>query len=289
MHFSDRLAKAIKAKNSCLMLGLDPNWDKLPQVLKTRDSLQQKADVYRQFCCDMTDSCAPFICGIKPQLSYFEVLGSIGIKALEDTLAHIRKNHPDIIILMDAKRGDIGSTSEAYAKTFLGDSPLAGDSVTVAPYMGTDSLEPFFHVAAQNDGGVFALVKTSNPSSSQLQGATLKNDKTVAEFWAENLNKIADLVGGGSNNSFTSVGAVVGATHGEELQKFRDLMPNVWILAPGVGAQGGKLEDVLKVRDKEGLGVLIPVSRSVLYAGNDENYLTAAEAEIKKLWEAQKV
>lgn len=290
MHFSDKLAAVIKQKNSCLMLGLDPNWNKLPGHLKTGESLPEKAAIFENFCCDVTDACADFICGVKPQLGYFEALGSAGAKALENVLAHIRLNHPELIMVMDAKRGDIGSTCEAYAQAFLSpDSALAGDAVTLAPYMGTDSLEPFFTLAQKESKGTFVLLKTSNPSSAQIQDLKLESGQSVAEFWGNNLAKISDLVGGGSDCGWTSVGAVVGATHGAELQKWRDLMPKNWLLTPGVGAQGGKLEDVLKIRDKDGLGVIIPVSRSVLYASDGEDYLTASKAEIEKLWEAQKM
>lgn len=290
MHFSDRLAAQIKSKNSCLMLGLDPNWDKLPAHLKKGETLQEKADVYEKFCTNMIDACAEFVCGIKIQMGYFEALGSVGVKAVENIITYTRKNQANLIIMMDAKRGDIGSTSEAYAQAFLGaDSPLAGDCVTVAPYMGTDSLEPFFFEASKNNGGVFVLLKTSNPSSSQIQNLELKSDETVAEFWGKNLAKISPMVSGESDCEFTNTGLVVGATHGAELKKFREICPKNWILAPGVGAQGGKIEDVLATQNEDGLGTLIPVSRGILYASNGEDFLEAAKAEAQKLWKAQKI
>ena len=289
MHFSDRLAATIKQKNSCLMLGLDPNWDRIPDHLKTGDSNQEKADTFERFCCDMTDACAEFICGVKPQLGYFEALGSVGIKALENVLAHVRTQHPDLIILLDAKRGDIGSTSEAYAQAFLGeDSPLAGDCVTVAPYMGIDSVKPFDSLAIKYDKGVFILAKTSNESSFQVQDARLEDGETVAERWCT----VMEFVSQGRKNPnrrYSHLGAVVGATHAAELPKFREILKSCWMLCPGVGAQGGKLEDVLKIRDEDGLGVIIPVSRSVLYASGGKDYLEAAAAAMKELWEGQKI
>jgi orotidine-5'-phosphate decarboxylase len=289
MHFSDKLAKAIHDKNSCLMLGLDPNWNKLPAHLKVGDSLQAKADIYEQFCCDMVDACADKVCGIKIQMGYFEALGSVGVKAVENIIAFTRAQHEDLIIMIDAKRGDIGSTSEAYAQAFLGaDSPLAGDCVTVAPYMGIDSVVPFIAQSIINNRGLFVLAKTSNPSSSDIQDINVTETITVSELWAGAFGLVSDQQPNGEN-SWSFMGAVVGATHPEELPKFREILKSCWMLCPGVGAQGGKIADVLKIRDKDGLGALIPVSRSVLYASGSEDYLTAAQAEITKLWEAQKM
>ncbi len=309
MHFSDRLAKIIKEKNTCLMLGLDPNWDKLPKHLKTSETLQDKADIYEKFCTDMVDTCAEYVCGIKIQMGYFEALGSVGVKAVENIITFTRKNHGDLIIMIDAKRGDIGSTSKAYSQAFLGaESPLAGDCVTVAPYMGTNSITPFIGTALRNGRGVFILAKTSNPSSSQIQDLTLPSGDSVAMLWAkifEGMDKdIAEdlakpdgtgVTEEGSNiflkskdTKYSCIGAVVGATHPEELGEFHKIFKSTWILAPGVGAQGGKIEDVLSIRDEDGLGILIPVSRGILYASTNEDYLDAAKAEAQKLWEAQK-
>lgn len=298
MHFSDRLAGVIKAKNSCLMLGLDPNWEKLPSSIKNGETLQEKADIYQKFCVDMVDVCADKICGIKIQMGYFEALGSVGVKAVENVIAHTRLNHPELIIMMDAKRGDIGSTSEAYAQAFLGaESPLSGDCVTVAPYMGHDSIIPFLMLARDTEKGVFVLAKTSNPTSNDIQDQPISNEtnKTVAEFWAGMCEFHSQVFKKRENplNDFGLCGLVVGATHPEDLPKFGDIAPSCWLLCPGVGAQGGTIENVLKVRpDKtriEDKGILIPVSRSVIYASGGEDYLTAAQAEIDKFWAAQKL
>ena len=277
------------------MLGLDPNWEKIKELritsdeLRVKADLQQKADIFERFCIDMTNACAEKVCGIKIQMGYFEALGSVGVKAVENIIAYTRLNHPELIIMMDAKRGDIGSTSEAYAQAFLGaESPLAGDCVTVAPYMGSDSIVPFDMLAEKLGKGVFVLAKTSNPSSEQVQDIVVSNGDTIAERWSMGL---ADLGGKykSPNQKYSHYGAVVGATHPEELPKFRNILKSCWMLCPGVGAQGGKIEDVLAIRDEDGLGVLIPVSRSVLYASSGEDYLTAAQAEIENLWAAQKL
>jgi len=296
MHFSDRLAAVIHDKNSCLMLGLDPNWEKLPASLKTeKPSLQQKADIYEKFCTDMVDACADKVCGVKIQMGYFEALGSVGVKAVENIIAFVRTQHPELIIMMDAKRGDIGSTSEAYAEAFLGkESPLSGDCVTVAPYMGVDSVNPFVDLENNKDlKGVFVLVKTSNLSSQDIQDREFTNDAgwkgSIAENWAGSLNDAAKKKRQGNTGQYSALGAVVGATHPEELPKFRKILKSCWMLCPGVGAQGGKIEDVLAIRDEDGLGVLIPVSRGILYAGNGDDYLAKAKEAVQALWEAQKM
>jgi len=279
------------------MLGLDPNWDKLPTPLKTQNpSLQKKADIYEAFCTDMVDACADKVCGIKIQMGYFEALGSVGVKAVESIIAFTRENHSELIIMMDAKRGDIGSTSEAYAQAYLGaESPLAGDCVTVAPYMGSDSLKPFIDVSKKVGKGVFVLAKTSNPSSEEIQDVTMFSTNlsdvkwTISKHWAFIFEQLCHLEKIQNTTMYGSHGAVVGATHPEDLVEFRRIMPSSWLLCPGIGAQGGKIEDVLAIRDEDGLGVLIPVSRSVLYASDKEDYLEAATAEIEKLWESQKM
>jgi len=297
MHFSDRLAGVIKDKNSCLMLGLDPNWEKLPASLtegfspqlEVGERLQVKADIFEAFCTNMVNACAEFVCGIKIQMGYFEALGSVGVKAVENIIGYTRLNHPELIIMMDAKRGDIGSTSEAYAQAFLGaESPLSGDCVTVAPYMGNDSIIPFDALARANFKGIFILAKTSNPSSNQIQNIELKDGYTVAEKWSKGMESVSQN-SKNPNQKYGFIGAVVGATHPDELPKFRKILKSCWMLCPGVGAQGGKIEDVLAIRDEDGLGVLIPVSRSVLYASSGEDYLKAAQAEIESLWAAQKI
>jgi len=275
MHFSDKLAAAIKAKNSCIMLGLDPNWEKLPAHIKQKDDNEMtQAVVFQKFCELMIDACEAKICGVKIQMAYFEVLGAAGIMAVQNLIAYAKAK--DLVVLIDAKRGDIGSTCEAYAKAYLGDGPLGADSITVNPFLGSDGLEPFYNYGPEK--GSFVLVKTSNPSGSQYQAPIY-----------EQIAKDVEVAGNKASNGWSHLGAVVGATNGAEIAQARELMPSTWILAPGIGAQGGKTEDVLAIRDKDGLGVLIPVSRSVLYASDGKDFLEAATAEVENLWEAQKV
>lgn len=268
MNFSKKLETAIKKKKSCLMLGMDPNPQKMPKFFpKTAQGTQD-------FCEKILEKTEKFICGIKIQMAYFEMFGSEGIKAVENliTLAESK----GLIVLIDGKRNDIGSTCEAYAEAYLGDGTLSSDSLTVSPFLGSDGILPFVEKCEQNDRGIFILVKTSNPSAQEFQTNISELIAQKIEAWGQSTQ---------ADNGFSSIGAVVGATNGAELKKFRDLMPHTWILAPGIGAQGGKMEDVLAAQ-KDGLGVLIPVSRGILYAGNGEDFAEKAEESAQALWTA---
>lgn len=285
MNFSQRLTNAIRTKESCLMLGLDPNHQKLPEPFQ--EQVEEKlnsgtsfaeawASAYETFCLQMMETCSPYICGVKPQSAYFEVWGSAGIKALENAMQRAREL--DLLTLMDVKRGDIGSTCEAYAKAYLDDeSPLVSDSCTVSPFLGSDGISPFLDYCQNDDKGIFILCKTSNPSAMEFQD-------TIQDNLTAQIDSYRDY---GSTNSWSSVGAVVGATNPVELQTYRDKMPHTWFLCPGVGAQGGRVSDVMQA-SRDGLGVIIPISRAVLYASDGTDYLAAAEKTIKGFWEEQK-
>jgi len=268
MHFSDRLAGIIQRKNSCLMLGLDPNWEKLPAKYKADDSLAGKARAYEAFCLDRLHDCQEYVCGVKIQMAYFEALGSIGIKIVENIIRHIRDQHENLIIMIDAKRGDIGTTCEAYSQAFLGSGPLSGDAVTVNPFLGEDGLKPFYDYGTAKS--TFVLVKTSNPSSHQYQ-ANIYQD----------IARDLELAGKKGECGWSHLGAVVGATNEAGIAACRELLPHTWILAPGIGAQGGSMEDVMAIRDQNGLGVIVPISRAVLYAEDPKEAM-------RELWEAQK-
>lgn len=250
------------------MLGLDPNPQKMPAFFpKTAQGAQD-------FCEKILEAAQDFICGIKIQMAYFEVFGSEGIKAVENLIKIAEQK--DLVVLIDGKRNDIGSTCEAYAQAYLGDSPLSADALTVSPFLGSDGILPFVKKCEQNDRGIFILVKTSNPSAQEFQTDISDSIARKIEDWGKSTR---------SSNGFSSVGAVVGATNGSELKKFRDLMPHTWILAPGIGAQGGKIDDVLRAQ-KNGLGILIPVSRGILYAGNGEDFAEKARESAENLWNA---
>ncbi len=273
MNFSEKLESVVKDKKSCLLLGLDPNLEKLPAGLpKTPEGVFV-------FCKSMIDSCEKFICGIKPQMAYFEVLGAKGILVLEQLLAYAKEK--ELLTIIDGKRNDIGSTAEAYASAYLGDGPLGGDALTVNAYLGDDGILPFVQKCEENGRGIFVLVRTSNPSAAEIQ------DKTeVSVAIAEKVEEW-NVSTQSPKNMFASVGAVIGATQPEALKFFREEMPHAWFLCPGVGVQGGNMEDVLAVR-KKGIGVLVPISRAVLYASEEKDFAEKGAEVMQEFWETQK-
>ena len=255
------------------MLGLDPNPDKMPEHFR------KDAQGAKEFCEQVMAVCEDLICGVKIQMAYFEVFGSAGIKAVEELLEIAKSKN--LITLVDGKRNDIGSTAEAYAKAYLGDGPLGADSLTVNPLLGTDGMQPFIEACEKNNRGIFVLVRTSNPSSAEFQGGEKELCIDIAEKVEE-----WNITTQSEKNQLASVGAVVGATNSQMFHFFREEMPHAWILAPGVGAQGGSMEEVLEAR-RDGLGVIIPVSRAVLYAGSGKNFLEASRAAMIELYEQQ--
>jgi len=275
MNFSEKLETAVKEKKSCLVLGLDPNPDKFPA------KFSQDAKGAQEFCEAIMEATHDLICGVKIQMAYFEVFGSAGIKVVENLLKIAKEKN--LITIVDGKRNDIGSTAEAYAKAYLEDGPLGCDSITVNPLLGTDGIQPFVDKCEKNDRGLFVLVRTSNPSAQEFQGGEAEISLKIAEKVEE-----WNITTQSPENQFASIGAVIGATVPEKmLAFFREEMPHAWFLCPGVGAQGGSMEEVLAVR-KNGIGVLIPVSRSVLYASTGDDFKESARAEMQKMFDLQK-
>ncbi len=274
-NFSERLESAVREKNSCLMLGLDPNPDKMPA------KFSKDAQGAFEFCVEMMQTVHKLICGVKIQMAYFERFGAEGVKAVEHLLVLAKKL--GLITMIDGKRNDIGSTAEAYAEAYLGDGPLGADSLTVNPFLGTDGIMPFVKKCEENGRGIFVLVRTSNPSALEFQGGESEVSLLVAEKIEE-----WNMTTQSPKNMFASIGAVIGATVPEKmLGFFREEMPHAWFLCPGVGAQGGSMEEVLSVR-KDGIGVIIPVSRAVLYASDGDDYREAALEAMMQLYEGQK-
>ncbi len=269
--FADRLATAVREKDSCLVVGLDPFLDRLPlQILEaageTDDPRANAALAIERFNAGVIEAVAPFAAAVKPQVAFYEMFGPAGIAAYERTLG--LAHDAGLLVIGDIKRGDIGSTASAYARAHLDPMPgvPAADAVTVNPYLGRDSIAPFLEAAGKRDAGVFVLVRTSNPSAVELQelsghGRPLYEDvAALVDEWGR------DLVG---ESGFSSVGAVVGATAPEALMRLRSLMPKTWFLIPGVGAQGGAARDVAPAFAHNGLGALVNSSRGILYAYGD--------------------
>ena len=265
MSFPDRLYAAISAKGTPAMVGLDPRFDRLPEPFRA-DALagpKQAADALIEYHRSLLDVIAPHVAIVKPQSAFFEQLGHHGFRALADAVQSAKDR--GLLVLMDAKRGDIGSTSEAYASTFLeggwADAFPASDALTVNPYLGEDACEPFLEAADRANAGLFLLVKTSNPGAGCFQN---HGTPPLADVVAK---KVADWgctrLGG---SDWSSVGAVVGATRPEELAHFRKLMPQATILLPGFGFQGGTAEGLSSAFNERGEGAVVNASRSILFA-----------------------
>ncbi|MDD5624088.1 MAG: orotidine-5'-phosphate decarboxylase, partial [Candidatus Peribacteraceae bacterium] len=232
MHFADALTRAAREK-SPVCVGLDPQLKKLPT------SLPRTPEGVKAFCEGIIDATADIAACIKPQMAFFEVLGWQGMKVFFDVCAYAKSK--DLLVIADGKRNDIGSTCEAYADAYLSaDSPI--DALTVSTYLGSDGIKPFIERGMKNDKGLFILVKTSNPSSGEIQDLP-NGDEVVHEHVAQLVESWGTQCLG-KETSLSCVGAVVGATYPEELKYLRTLMPHAIILIPGYGAQGGTAADV---------------------------------------------
>jgi orotidine-5'-phosphate decarboxylase len=270
--FADRLAEAVDNKRTQLVVGLDPRPELFP--------LEVGRDVER-FCGGIIDAVAPHAVAVKPQLAFFEALGVEGITALEEVSAYARS--AGLLVILDGKRGDIGSTARAYAAAYLeprieGDPPL-GDALTVNPYLGTDSVDPYLAACRRHGGGIFCVVKTSNPGGGEVQDLALSDGRPVWQHVARLVGEWgADLVG---ERGLSSVGAVIGATHPRAVGEARRLLPRSLLLLPGVGAQGASPADVARAFTSGPASALVNVSRSVMYAyrqGGEVDWRAAAGA-----------
>ena len=256
MNFADRLAQASRLKESVVVLGIDPQLDApgAPGI--------PRGYTLARFCCEIVEACARSAVAVKPQLAFYEARGLEGMRAFCEVVKLARRL--GLITIADAKRGDIGTTSSAYAEAFLGDGDFSCDAVTVNPYQGSDTLMPF--LAKVRDGrGVFVLVRTSNPSSGEFQDLSASG-RPLWESVAARVNGWgADYVLAGASG-LSPVGAVVGATYPEHARRARELMPAATILAPGYGAQGASAADAVASARTDGTGCIVNASRSLMYA-----------------------
>ena len=281
--FGDRVAATVEAKRSQLLVGLDPRPELLPVELRgdIHRSRAAAADAVGRFCRGLIDAVAPYVMGVKAQLAYFETLGADGLRAFEEICDYARA--ANLLVVADAKRGDIGSTARAYADAYLElreERPPPVDALTVNPYLGSDSIEPFVAACRRSGNGIFCLVKTSNAGSADIQDAALSDGRRVWQHVAELVAEWGqDLVG---DRGLSSVGAVVGATYPRAIGEARRMMPQAILLLPGVGAQGGTPADVARAFTSGPASALVPVSRAVIYAfrvdGADWRKAAAAEA-----------
>ncbi|WP_306606184.1 orotidine-5'-phosphate decarboxylase [Azonexus sp.] len=260
MTFTQTLAAAWQKNNSLLCVGLDPDPAKFPAHLHGRD------DAIFEFCKGIVDATADLACSFKPQIAYFAARRAED--QLEALIAHIHEKHPGIPVILDAKRGDIGSTAEQYAIEAF--ERFQADAVTVNPYMGRDSVDPYL---AYPDKGVILLCRTSNAGGSDLQFLDVGGEKLyerVARLAAEQWNTTGQI------------GLVVGATFPAEIARVREIVGDMPLLVPGIGAQGGDIEATVnagktgKNATVKASGLMINSSRAILYAGKDENFAAAA-------------
>jgi orotidine-5'-phosphate decarboxylase len=284
--FPDRLAEAVERKRSQLLVGLDPRPDLLPVELAGDAHLSRSAAAKAcgRFCCGIVDAVAPHVVGVKAQLAFFEALGADGLRALEDVCAYARS--AGLIVLADGKRADIGSTARAYASAYLepqGTGPALADALTVYPYLGRDSLEPFLAACRRSGAGIFCVVKTSNEGGADVQDLVLSDGSLLWQHVARFVHELGEeLVG---SRGLSSVGAVVGATHPRAVAEARRLLPKAILLLPGVGAQGATPADLARAFTSGPASALVNASRSVIYAfrQNREDWRTAAALEAARL------
>ena len=260
-----QLFENIQKKKSFLCVGLDTDIKKIPQHLLTEE------DPIFAFNKAIIDATAPYCVAYKPNLAFYESLGVPGLIAFEKTVSYLKANYPDQFVIADAKRGDIGNTSKMYAQTFFKEYDL--DSLTVAPYMGEDSVKPFLEYEGK---WVILLALTSNKGSHDFQ---LTEDKEGERLFEKVLKKSQEW--GNEENMMY----VVGATQGSMFEDIRKVAPNHFLLVPGVGAQGGSLQEVCKYGMIKDCGLLVNSSRGIIYASNGEDFAEVAGQKAKELQE----
>lgn len=311
-HFSDKLIEAVKAKKSVVCVGLDPRLDKIPEFIRKKYfkkpllkrgvhpefPLLAASEAILEFNKGIIDAVADIAVCVKPQIAFYEMFGASGINCFIETIKYAKSK--GLLTIADVKRGDIGTTAEAYAKAFLGKVKIenteqeifGADSMTVAPYLGFDGIKPFLEECKNNGKGMFILVKTSNKSAGDLQDLMVERAagdtsqpvfKIMARYvesWGA--NDMGEL-------GYSCVGAVVGATYPAQAAELRKLMPHTIFLVPGYGAQGGIAKDVAGCFNKDGLGAIVNSSREIIFAYeksdkySENNYTDAAREAAEKM------
>lgn len=298
MNAIDNLIEKIKQTNNPTVIGLDPRYEMLPKCVTSKYSqdLEGVAKAIIEFNKALIDNTCDIIPAIKPQIAFYEMYGIPGMEAFKETCRYAKEK--GMVVIADIKRGDIGSTAQGYSNAFLGRTSIGEkeeaiydvDFVTVNPYMGTDCIKPFIEDCKKYGKGIFILVKTSNPSSGELQDLKLENNKEVYIQVAELVEKWGEELRG--KYEYSSVAAVVGATYPEQLEQIRKTAPHTYFLIPGYGAQGGKANDIALGFDSNGLGGIVNASRSLMCAYKsdrwkeqyaEEKYADATRAEALRM------
>jgi orotidine-5'-phosphate decarboxylase len=301
----NRLIKEIQKKQAPIVVGLDPTMKFIPGTIKQNafsvygETLQGAGEAIWQFNKGIVDAVYDLVPAVKPQIAMYEQFGIEGLIAYKKTIDYCKSK--GLIVIGDIKRGDIGSTSAAYAVGHLGKvmvgetayAPFDEDFATVNPYLGTDGVKPFIDICNEEKKGIFVLVKTSNPSSGEFQDRLLSDADNRPLYEAVG-RKVDEWGKGCMGESYSYVGAVVGATYPEMGKILRDIMPKSFILVPGYGAQGGKGADLVHFFNKDGLGSIVNSSRGIIAAYqseeyrsiySEENYADAARAAVIKMKE----
>ncbi len=271
----DRLIEKIEQMQNPTVAGLDPKLDYVPEYIKRRcfekygETLKGAAKALLEFNKGLIDALYDIVPAVKPQAAYYEMYGAAGMKTLYKTQEYARSK--GMYVITDGKRNDIGTTMEAYAAAHLGKvkvgsteiEPFLGDALTVNGYLGSDGIKPLLKICSENDKGIFVLVKTSNPSSGELQDRLIDGEPVyevmgkMCEKWGEELPGVY---------GYSGVGAVVGATYPEQIKTLRALLPKTFFLIPGYGAQGATAADIAGAFDKNGLGGIVNSSRGIMCA-----------------------
>jgi orotidine-5'-phosphate decarboxylase len=267
------IANTLKTKNPSV-IGLDPDVQKMPMFykknLKSKNPFEAVAEAIVNFNFDIIDTVCELVPAVKPQMAFYEKYGSFGVAVFEKTVAYAKSK--GLVVIEDAKRNDIGNTAKAYADGHLGTvslldgtykTSLDADFLTVTPFLGSESLIPFFDVCKIQNKGIFVLVKTSNTSSGEIQDVVAPNGLTISQNIAKYISEQANLLVG--EKGYSSIGAVVGATYPDEALNLRTIMPKSYFLVPGYGAQGGAAEDIVPCFNADGLGAVVNSSRGILY------------------------
>lgn len=277
---ADRLLEKIDEKKNPCVVGLDPYMKHMPDFMRKKfssNSFESVGELFLDFNRKIIDSISDLVPAVKPQIAFYERYGSQGIEAFEKTVKYAKNS--ELLVILDAKRNDIGSTASAYAEGHLGKVEMAdgsfrpsfdGDFVTVNPYLGDDGISPFLEVCEKEGKGIFLLVKTSNPSSGDFQDRKFVEGGTLFEEVARYVDEVSERALG--ERGYSSIGAVTGATYPEEGKRLRELMPKSIFLVPGYGAQGGGAGDTMPCFNEDGYGAVVNSSRGILYAYEREPY-----------------
>ena len=296
----DRLIDKIKETNNPTVIGLDPRYELLPKCVlekypNTLDGISKAILEYNKALIDETYDIIP---AIKPQIAFYEMFGIPGMIAFEETCKYAKEK--EMIVIADIKRGDIGSTAQGYSNAYLGKTKIGDieqsifdvDFITVNPYLGTDCIKPFIEDCKKYNKGIFILVKTSNPSSGELQDKKIVDGQEVYKEVAKLVEQWGEELRG--EHGYSSISAVVGATYPKQLEEIRKIAMHTYFLIPGYGAQGGKAEDIALGFDRNGLGGIVNASRSLMCAYksdmwkdkfNEEDYAKATRAEALRMKE----